>query len=141
MQLLLFQWQFRPLYKFEYRTCIDDRLCIIACLRDYRKNNLEGFTSDQFIFAVKNPFEGSSTNTIRRTENEILATNNIVDFYPQSCRVALTSKAKEINADVGEIIRRWCWGNRKNFYLSSMTKNSGIPTRRSILLTYLLKII
>ena len=84
----------------------DDRLCIIACLRDHRKNNLEGFTSDQFIFAVKNPFEGSSTNTIRRTENEILATNNIVDFYPQSCRVALTSKAKEINADVGEIIRR-----------------------------------
>ena len=109
----------RPLDKFEYRAYVDDRLCVIACLKEYisRRNSLEGLTSDQLIVTLKKPFKGASTDTMRRWMKDILLINNIVDFSPHSCRAASTSKAKHINIDVDEIIRRGCWRNRKNFHI------------------------
>ena len=41
----------------------------------------------------------------------------MVDFSPQSCRAASTSKAKRINVDVNEIMRKTYWRNKKNFFI------------------------
>ena len=42
--------------------------------------------------------------------------NNIVNFSPHSCHAASNSKAKCIDGNTDEIIRRGCWKNRKNFF-------------------------
>ena len=50
---------------------------------------------------------------------------NFVNFSPHSCRVASSSKAKQIDVNIGERIRRGCWKNRKNilkFYDQEITE-------------------
>ena len=53
---------------------------------------------------------------MRRWIKDIFLLNNIVNFSPHSCRVASSSKAKRIDVNINEIIRRGCWKNWKNFF-------------------------
>ena len=46
---------------------------------------------------------------------DIFIVNNIVNFSPHSCQAASSSKAKQIDVNIDEIIRRGCSKNRKNF--------------------------
>ena len=52
---------------------------------------------------------------MRRWIKDIFIVNNIVNFSPHSYRATSSSKAKQINVNLDEIIRRGCWKNRKNF--------------------------
>ena len=46
---------------------------------------------------------------------DIFIVNNIVNFSPHSCQAASSSKAKQIDVNIDEIIRRGCSKNRKTF--------------------------
>ena len=109
--------QGKTLEKFEYRPYIDYRLCIISCLREYisSRNTLEGLTSDQLIATLKISFKGTSTSPMRRWKKNIFTFDNIGDIFPHSCWAASTSKAKSIDVNVDEIIRKRCWQSRKKF--------------------------
>ena len=54
-------------------------------------------------------------DTMRRWIKDIFTVNNIVNFSPHSCQAASSSKAKHIDVNIDEIIRRGCWKDRKNF--------------------------
>ena len=41
--------------------------------------------------------------------------NNIVNFSPHSCWSSSSSKAKCIDVNIDDVIRRGCWKNWKNF--------------------------
>ena len=43
--------------------------------------------------------------------------NKIVNFSPHNCRAVSSSKAKRIDDNIDEIIKRGCWKNRKNFFI------------------------
>ena len=104
--------------KFEYRAYEDKTLCVIACLKEYisRCTKHKGLTIDQLIITHRKPFKGASIDTMRRWIKDIFIVNNIVNFSPHSCRAASSSKAKQIDVNIDEIIRRGCWKNRKNFF-------------------------
>ena len=108
----------KPLDKFEYRAYPEKRLCIIACLKEYisRRNKHKDLNTDQLIITLRKPFKGASTDTTRRWVKEVFTRNNIIQFSPHSCRAASTSKAKSLDINVDEIIKRGCWKNRKNFH-------------------------
>ena len=53
---------------------------------------------------------------MRRWIKDIFILNNIVNFSAHSCWVASSSKARCININIDEIIRRGCWKNMKNFF-------------------------
>ena len=112
-----------PLDKFEYKAYEDETLCVIACPKEYisRRNKHEGLTTDQLIITHRKPFKGASIDKMKRWIKDIFIVNDIVNFSPHSCRAASSSKAKRIDVDINEIIKRGCWKNRKNF-LNSMTK-------------------
>ena len=62
---------------------------------------------------------------MRRWIKDIFIVNNIVKFSPHSYRVVSSSKAKQIDVNLDEIIRRGCWKNRKNllkFYDKEITE-------------------
>ena len=82
-----------PLHKSEWKVYTYERLCFIACLREYisRQNNLE----ELMLIA-----------TMKTLTKEISAVDNIVDFSAHRCQRALTSKAKKISVDVNEIMHR-----------------------------------
>ena len=63
------------------------------------------------------PLKGASIDTMRRWVNDIFMLNNIVDFSPHSCRAASTNKAKNMEVNIDEILKRGCWKNRKNFFI------------------------
>ena len=52
---------------------------------------------------------------MRRWIKDIFILNNIVNFSAHSSWAASSSKARCININIDEIIRRGCWKNRKNF--------------------------
>ena len=107
----------KPFDKFEYRAHVDKTLCVIACLKEFisRRNKIEGLTTDQLIITHRKPFKGASIDTMRRWIKDIFIVN-IVNFSLQSSRAASSSKAKQINVNIDEIIRRGCWKNWKNFF-------------------------
>ena len=109
----------KPLKKFEYRSYTEKKLCIILCLREYltRRDKHVGLNTDQFIITLKKPFKGASIDTMTRWVKDIFMLNNIVDFPPHSCRAASTSKAKNMEVNIDEILKRGCWKNRKNFFI------------------------
>ena len=104
----------KALDKFECRAYVDKRLCVIACLKEYisRRNKIEGLTTDQLIITYRKPFKGASIDTMRRWINDIFIVNKIVNFSPHSCQAASSSKAKQIDVNIDEIIRRGRWKNR-----------------------------
>ena len=104
--------------KFEYRAYEDKTLCAIACLKEYisRRNKHERLTTGQLIITLRKPFKGTFIDTKRRWIKDIFIVNNIVNFSPHSCRAASSSKAKCIDVNIDEIIRRGCWKNRKKFF-------------------------
>ena len=104
--------------KFEYRAYEEKILCVITCLKEYisRGNKHERLTTGQLIITLRKPFKGAFTDTKRRWIKDIFIVNNIVNFSPHSCRAASSSKAKCIDVNIDEIIRRGCWKNRKNFF-------------------------
>ena len=53
---------------------------------------------------------------MRRWIKDIFIVNDIVNFSHHSCRAASSSKAKCIDVNIDEIIRRDCWKNWKNFF-------------------------
>ena len=55
---------------------------------------------------------------MRRWIKDIFIVNNIVNFSPHSCQAASSSKAKQIDVNIDEIIRKGCLKNRKNFFKS-----------------------
>ena len=62
---------------------------------------------------------------MRRWIKDIFIKNNIVNFSPHSYRTVSSSKAKQIDVNLDEIIRRGCWKNRKNllkFYDKEITE-------------------
>ena len=73
-------------------------------------------TADQLIITHRKSFKGASIDTMRQWIKDIFIVNNIVNFSPHSCRAASSSKAKQIDVNIDEIIRRGCWKNRKNFF-------------------------
>ena len=48
---------------------------------------------------------------------DIFILNNIIDFPPHSYWAASTSKAKNIEVNIDEILERGCWKNQKNFLI------------------------
>ena len=108
----------KGLDKFEYRAYENKTLCVIACLKEYisRRNKHERLTTDQLIITHRKPFKGASIDTMRRWIKDIFIVNNIVNFSPHSCRAASSSKAKQIDVNIDEIIRRGCRKNWKNFF-------------------------
>ena len=107
-----------PLDTFEYRAYPDKRLCVIDCLNEYifRRDQHADLLSDQLIITTRKPFHGASTDTMRRWMKEVFHKNNIINFSPHSCQAASTSKAKSLDVDIDEIIKKGCWKNRKNFF-------------------------
>ena len=79
------------------------------------RNKIEGLTTDQLIITHRKPFKGASIDKMRRWIKDIFIVNNNVNFPPHSCRVS-SSKAKQIDVNIAEIIRRGCWKNRENFF-------------------------
>ena len=102
--------------KFEYRWCEDKTFCDIACLKEYtsRWNKHEGFTADQLIIFLRKPFKEIQRRNELRISSQWI--NNIVKFFPHSCRAASSSIAKHIDVSINEIIRRDCWENLINFF-------------------------
>ena len=84
------------------------RLYVIACLKEYisRRNKLERLTTDQLIITRRKPFERASIDTIRRWIKDIFIVNDIVNVSPHSCRTPSSSKAKRIDVNIDEIIRK-----------------------------------
>ena len=96
----------KPLDKFEYRSYTHKKLCIISCLREYltRRDKHVSLKTDQLIIAPKKPFKGASIDKMRRWVKAIFILDNIVNFSPHSCRAALTSKAKNMEVNIDEIL-------------------------------------
>lgn len=107
-----------PVDSFEYRAYTDKRICVIDCLKEYllRRSERTDPSSGQLIIILRKPFNGASTDTMRRWMKEVFQKTNIVNFSPHSCRAASTSKAKSLDVNIDEIIKRGCWKNRKNFF-------------------------
>ena len=55
---------------------------------------------------------------MRRWVKNSFTLNNIIDFSPHSCRAASTSKAKNMEVNIDEMLKRVCWKNLKNFFIS-----------------------
>ena len=104
--------------KFECTAYEDKILCVITCLKEYisRRNKHERLTTGQLIITFRKPFKGAFIDTKRRWIKDIFIVNNIANFSSHSCRAASSSKAKCIDVNIDEIIRRGCWKNRKNFF-------------------------
>ena len=110
--------------KFEYRAYEDKTLCVIACLKEYisRCNKHERLTT---IVTLRKPFKTASLDKIRRLIKDVFIVNNTVNFSPHSCRAASSNKAKCIDVNIDEIIRKGCWKNWKSlfkYYDSEVTK-------------------
>ena len=116
---MTYQSRGKSLDKFEYISYTDKKLCIISCLRGYltRRDKHVGLNTDQLIITLEKPFKGASIDTMRRWVKDIFILNNIVDFSPHSCRAASTSKAKNMEVNIDEILKRGCWKNRKSFFI------------------------
>ena len=54
---------------------------------------------------------------MRRWLKDISMLNNIIDFSPHSCRAASTSKAKNMEVNIDEILKRGWWKNQKNSFI------------------------
>ena len=54
---------------------------------------------------------------MRRWIKEIFIVNKIVNFSPQICWAASSSKAKSTDVNIDEIIKRGCWKNQENFFI------------------------
>ena len=108
----------KPQDKFEYRSYTDNKLCIISCLREYftRQDKHVGLDTGQLINILKKPFKGASTDTTRRWVKDIFILNN-TDFSPHSCQTASTSKVKNMEVNIDEILKWGCWKNQKNFFI------------------------
>ena len=108
----------KSLDKFEYGAYECKTLCVIAYLKEYisRRNKQEELITDQLIITLKKSFKEASIDTLRRWIKYIFIVDNIVNFSPHRCRVASSSKAKFININIDEIIRRSCWISRKRFF-------------------------
>ena len=109
----------KPLDNFDYRSYTDKKLRIIYCLsKDLtRRDKHVGSNTAQLIITPKKPFKGASIDTIRRWVKDIFILNNIIDFSPLCYRVGSTSKAKNMEVNIDEILRRACWKNHKNFFI------------------------
>ena len=73
----------KPLDKFEYRVCDEDKtLFIVACLKEYisRCNKHEGLTTDQLIITLRKPLKGAFINTMRRWIKDTFIMSKIVNF-------------------------------------------------------------
>ena len=81
------------------------------------RNKHGGLTTDQPIITLSKSFKGASIDTMRRWIKDIFIVNKIVNFSPHSFRAASSSKAKRIDVNIDEIIRRVCWKNRKNLFI------------------------
>ena len=103
----------KSLDKFEYRLYTDKKLCIILRLREYltRRDKNIGLNTEQLIITIKKPFKGASTDIMRRLVKDNFALNNIVDFSPHSCRAASTSKVKNMEVNIDDILKQGCWKN------------------------------
>ena len=114
----------KPLDKFEYRSYTDKKWCIISCLREYltRRDKHVGLKMDQLIITLKKPFKGASIDTMRRWVKNIFILNNIIDFSPHSCRAPSTSKAKNMEANIDEILKQGCWKNWTRKFLTISKK-------------------
>ena len=77
------------------------------------QNKHEGLTTDQFIITLRKLFKEASIDTTKRCIKVVFKVNNIINYSPHSCRAASTSKAKFIDVNINEIIRRHCWKNQK----------------------------
>ena len=53
---------------------------------------------------------------MRRWIKDIFTVNTFVNFSPCSCWAASTSKAKHVDVNIDEIMRRGCSKNLKNFF-------------------------
>ena len=54
---------------------------------------------------------------MRRWIKDIFIVNKTVNFSPHSCRAVSGSKAKCIDVNIDEIIKRGCWKNWKNIFI------------------------
>ena len=75
-----------------------------------------GLATDQLIITLRKPFKGTFTDTMKRWIKDIFTVNNTVNFSPYSCRTVSTSKAKRIDANIHEIIRKGYWKIWKLFF-------------------------
>ena len=108
----------KPLDKFEYRADEDKTLCVVACIKENisRCNKHEGWTTDELIVTHRKPFKWASIDTMRRWIKDNFMLNNIVNCFLHSCQAASSSKPRNIDVNIDEIIRRDCCKNQKNVF-------------------------
>ena len=96
-----------PLDKNEYRSYTNKNLCIMSCLREHlaRRDKHVGLNTDQFIILLKKPFKGTTIDTMRSWVKDISTLNNIIDFSPHSCQTSSTSKAKNMEVNIGDTLK------------------------------------
>ena len=70
-----------PLDKFECKVYNNNRLRVIACLKEYisRRDKYMNLPSDLLLTTLQKPFKGASTDTMRRWIKKVFVKNNI-DF-------------------------------------------------------------
>ena len=112
-----------PLEKVEYRSYTNKKLCIMSCLREHlaRRDKHVGLNTDQLIILLKKPFKGTSIDAMRSWFKDISTLNNI-DFSPHSCRTSSTSKAKNMEVNIGDTLKRG-FGKIKNTFSYFMIKS------------------
>ena len=103
---------------FTYRSYPQDvRLCVVDCLKVYldrRKPKVPENEKNLFI-THKKPYKAATIDTLRRWVKNALEEAGIYNFSAHSCRSASTSKAKNLNIDLEEIMKRACWKNESTF--------------------------
>lgn len=71
-----------PLDKFEYKVYNNNRLRVIACLKEYisRRDKYMNLPLDQLIITLWKPFKGAFINIMRRRRKEVLLKNILLTF-------------------------------------------------------------
>ena len=102
---------------FEYRSYQNPKLCVVSALKAYlaRRNNRVSNSIKELFITYKKPYRPASIDTLRRWVKNTLNKAGIFNFSAHSCRSAATSKAKLMNVDLEEILRKACWSNVRTF--------------------------
>ena len=109
--------QGRKLDQFTYRSFPQKELCVVDTLQEYltrRKLRVDCNIKKLFV-TLKAPYHEACIDTLRRWYDFFSGSQLLKNFTPHSCRAAATSKAKKLNVNMEDILKRHCWKNMKTF--------------------------
>ena len=104
---------------FHYRAYHNRKLCFVDCLKVYlkrRSTKVQTDTKALFITYGK-PFRAAAIDSVKRWVKELFIETSILKEYtPDTCRSAATSKARQLNVEIAEILKQGCWKNARTFF-------------------------